>query len=300
MTQLNRGARCEWCGGPIPPAARADARTCKKSCRQALQRFRIAPASGAAGATPLRFGFYDPPYPGLAQRYYGDDERCAEVDHDELIRGARERFPDGWALCSSSRALEDLLAICRSVLGPNQVRTSIWNKGPRSGISWRERDAYEVVIIFGGRPFKLEPQHKLENVLTWGGRQHSHPGALVGMKPAAFCEWVFRQLGALAGDYLTDVFPGSGAVMRSWLAYGGRDPAAELGAAQPRLPFGDLVTAPPAANRLASTPSRLEEAAARAVPSTEEDDRGSVSPSSEPDDRRAHAGAEGIPVAGTR
>lgn len=254
--------KCEWCKGPIPAHARADARTCKKSCRQMLARFRVAPADGAAGATPIHFGFMDPPYPGLADRYYSDDERCAEVDHEQLIADARDRFPDAWALCSSSDALEDLMVLCRKVLGPRQVRVAVWNKGPRSGVSWRARDAYEIVIIYGGRPFRLEPLDKLENVLSWGGRQHGHPDALVGMKPAAFCEWVFRQVGALAGDYMTDVFPGSGAVMRAWREFGGRDPSEQTPTLH--LPFDDIVTAPPVPNRLASTTSRLEEATARA------------------------------------
>jgi hypothetical protein len=39
------------------------------------------------------------------------------------------------------------------------------------------------------------------------------------MKPAAFCEWVFRLLGAERQDSLTDFFPGSGAIARAWELY---------------------------------------------------------------------------------
>jgi hypothetical protein len=255
--------KCEWCKGPIPATARADAKTCKKSCRQQLQRYRVAPADSAAGASPLHFGYADPPYPGLADRYYSADERCAEVDHVELVRRLAAEFPAGWALSTSSAALEEVLCICREVLGRNQVRTAMWHKGPRSGVAYRARDAFEPVILFGGRPSKLGPRDKLENVLVWGGRQHSHPDALVGMKPAPFCEWLFRMLGALAGDFLTDLFPGSGSVMRAWLMYGGRDPNEQPPTL--RLPFADLVTAPPIQNRLASTTSRLDEAGTRST-----------------------------------
>ena len=45
------------------------------------------------------------------------------------------------------------------------------------------------------------------------------PTSVVGMKPPAFCEWVFRLLGALPGDSLDDLYPGSGIVSRSWRLY---------------------------------------------------------------------------------
>jgi Tfp pilus assembly protein PilV len=261
MTTLVSQRMCEWCHEkPIPAHARADAKTCSKKCRQALHRSRVNPAAAAAGSAPMHFGYYDPPYPGLADRYYSHDERCAEVDHTELVAQAMANHPHGWALSTSKAALEDVLAICRAVIGPNQVRTSIWVKGSRHGDSWHERNAYEPVILYGGRPRKLGIGDELDDVLIWGGRQHSHPDALVGMKNAPFAEWMFRQLGALAGDFLTDVFPGSGIIMRAWLEYGGRDPNEKTPTL--RLPFDDIVTAPPI--RLASTPSRLEEAVDRA------------------------------------
>jgi len=45
------------------------------------------------------------------------------------------------------------------------------------------------------------------------------PTSVVGMKPPAFCEWVFRLLGALPGDTLDDLYPGSGIIGRSWRLY---------------------------------------------------------------------------------
>lgn len=245
---------CAWCRGPIPLTSRRDAKTCSKPCRQALHRSRVEPAAEASGVEPMWFAYADPPYPGLARKYYSDDERCAEVDHAALIADLHARSPDGWALSTSADAFQDVLALC-----PRGVRVAIWVKGSRAGESWRARNAYEPVIIWGGRPRKLSVAEDLDDVLIWGGRQHSHPGALVGMKPAPFAEWLFRQLGAQAGDYLDDVFPGSGAVMRAWLAFGGRDPKADP--PQQRLGIPDVVTAPP--RRLASTPSRLEEASER-------------------------------------
>lgn len=171
----------------------------------------------------MRFAYADPPYPGLARRYYGTEE----VDHPELIARVCREFPDGWALSTSSEALRDVWAIC-----PAGARVACWVKGPRPCVSWRPRSAWEPLIVVGGRPRRLEVAEDLSDVLLWGGRQHSHPDALVGMKPAAFCEWMFRQLGAMAGDELVDLFPGSGAVGRAWSLYaapvagaGGHDPS---------------------------------------------------------------------------
>lgn len=261
----DRAEFCRWCGKQLPREGRKDRTTCSRACRQAHQRFRVAPAASAAGAQPLRFGYADPPYPGLAKRYYSHDPNCAEVDHAALIADLMARFPDGWALSTSAQAMREVLVLC-----PPGVRVAIWVKGSRAGESYRARNAYEPVILWGGRPRKMGPTEELDDVLLWGGRQHSHPDALVGMKPAPFAEWVFRQLGALAGDYLTDVFPGSGAMMRAWVAYGGRDPNEQETTANPRLPFEDIVTAPPAPrNRVGS---RLEEAAERIRSSSTSDE----------------------------
>jgi hypothetical protein len=199
---------CAWCRGPLPALARRDALTCSKACRQAKSRFRVTPA--AATGKPLCFGYADPPYPGLAKRYYN----CPEVDHRALIASLVERFPDGWALSTSSKALQYVLSLC-----PDDVRVCVWNRAPRRSRAYRPRDSWEPLIVRGGRPRLILPSEDIRNTLAASGRQHTHPGALVGMKPAAFCEWMFVQLGALAGDELVDLFPGSGAVGRAWKLY---------------------------------------------------------------------------------
>lgn len=134
-----------------------------------------------------------------------------------------EAYPDGWALSTSSTALQQVLALC-----PPGVRVATWVKGSRRGISYRARDAWEPLILYGGRLRRLWESEELSNALIWGGRQHSHPGALIGMKSAAFCEWMFRMLGAEAGDSMTDIFPGSGAVTRAWELYASHGAAADL------------------------------------------------------------------------
>lgn len=42
---------------------------------------------------------------------------------------------------------------------------------------------------------------------------------LVGAKPEAFCWWLFEVLGLESHDTLTDLFPGTGVVGRTWERY---------------------------------------------------------------------------------
>jgi hypothetical protein len=180
----------------------------------------------------MTFCYADPPYPGLARRYYD----CDEVDHVELVRRLVEEFPDGWALSTGPDALDDVLAIVRRRLDLESTkleprlrsRTAIWVKGSRKGVSYSARNAYEPLIVCGGRAVELGVNDSLDDVLVWGGRQHTHPDALVGMKPAAFCEWMFRLLGATRGDQLVDLFPGSGSVSRAWELFTGEPAAGHL------------------------------------------------------------------------
>lgn len=162
----------------------------------------------------MSFAYADPPYPGLARRYYARDPRCAEVDHRELVGRLTDEYQDGWALSTSARALVEVLRIC-----PAGVRVACWVKGSRAGVSYRARNAYEPLIVFRGRARRMTCNEVLDDVLIASGRQHSHPGALVGMKPAPFAAWMFGQLGALRGDALADIFPGSGAITRAWNLY---------------------------------------------------------------------------------
>ena len=102
---------------------------------------------------------------------------------------------------------------------PPRARVCVWVKGRQASLAHSAHSSWEPVIIVGGRSQVVTARDKLSDTLIWGGRQHSHPGALIGMKPAAFCEWVFRLLGATHGDSLDDIFPGSGAVSRAWNLY---------------------------------------------------------------------------------
>ncbi len=160
----------------------------------------------------MRFCYCDPPYPGLSRRYYGDHRDFdGEVDHVELIERLTTGPYDGWALSTSAAALRDVWALC-----PVDTRLHIWVNGPRHVKSYEPLHAYEAVLVWGGRRRDKPVVEDLCDVLWWGGRQHSFPDAVTGMKPAAFCDWLFRLLGVSRGDHLDDLFRGSGAVSRAW------------------------------------------------------------------------------------
>lgn len=224
--------RCDWCGGPIPPEARRDSEVCGVVCRKRRWRFRQAVlrrstrdasrvATAINDASPARFAYADPPYPGKAGYYIEN----TEVDHRSLIRHLEAEFPDGWALSTSAAALRDVLCMC-----PAGARVCVWRRRVRYTRSSRPLSAWEPLIITGGRLLDTSrTQHvvddlvtddvELDDVLDYRGRYDSFPGALTGMKPPEFAAWLFAQLGARPGDELVDLYPGSGAISRAWRLY---------------------------------------------------------------------------------
>lgn len=216
---------CAWCEGPIDAAARRDALTCSKRCRQARHRFltTVGQASRRAGV-PLRLAYADPPYPGLSAKYYGDHPDFAgEVDHGQLIASLAAEY-DGWALSTSAESLPAVLALC-----PPGVRVAAWHRGARPNRrAMRPLSAWEPVIYFGGRVAQdlVDASHlpadttpRIDSLVHVSRPRLTDPRRVVGAKPAAFCRWLFELLGALPGDELVDVFPGSGGVARAWDAY---------------------------------------------------------------------------------
>lgn len=203
--------RCAWCLNPLPAGARPNRLTCSQPCRQAKALFRIAQAT-ETDDKPMHFAYADPPYPGRAARYYGQ----AEVDHEALIAGLESAYPDGWALSTAADSLPRILDLC-----PGDVRVFIWIRRPRPHRRRGPHNTYEPLIVAHGRKRLITAADQKYDVLQCASRQYSHPGAIVGMKPAAFAAWMFQALGALKGDTLHDLFPGSGAITRAWDLYQG-------------------------------------------------------------------------------
>jgi hypothetical protein len=52
-------------------------------------------------------------------------------------------------------------------------------------------------------------------------RRSTRPDAVIGAKPPDFCAWLFSLLGALPGDTLDDLYPGSGIVTWAWKRWTG-------------------------------------------------------------------------------
>jgi hypothetical protein len=209
---------CAWCSGPIPAEARRDAVTCSQRCRQARHRFVRSAGRAAAASTgrARRLAYADPPYPGLAWYYRGHPDYAGEVDHGELIR--RLSTYDGWALSTSAAALPAVLALC-----PPGVRVAAWHRGERPARSWRPLNAWEPVVYAGAR--RVDPStldgRRVDSLVCGVAPLTTLPGRVIGTKPPAFSRWLFDLLGAQRGDTFHDLYPGSGAVGRAWLAYTG-------------------------------------------------------------------------------
>lgn len=213
---------CSWCPTELPATARADARFCSRKCRQTAWRLRRRRATAVAHASRLRFGYADPPYPGTARKYYGNDPNYAgEVDHGELIASLEASGYDGWALSTSQKALRAVLALC-----PPEAHVCPWVKphgaSPRShGL----HNCWEPLIVVGGRQRPPGKRDWLSALPARGG------GTLPGRKPVAFCAFLFDCLGMVAGDELDDLFPGSGIITRAWQEVSRSTPATAVAAA---------------------------------------------------------------------
>jgi len=211
---------CAWCRGEISATARVDAVTCSKRCRQARHRFERLAVARARAAEPMRFAYADPPYPGTAARYYREHPDFAgEVDHAALL-SALQGF-DGWALSTSARALPGILA--EAVAQALPVRVAAWVRGARPAASAWPLPAWEPVVFTGGRRLVQDARDVAHDALIYRARPRAtDPRRVIGAKPATFCYWLFDLLGALPGDELVDVFPGSGGVARAFDAYNRR------------------------------------------------------------------------------
>lgn len=205
--------RCGWCPRRIGLASRADAICCSVRCRQAAHRFHGLRVVAVAASRPLRLAYADPPYPTNSARYYqGHRDFAGEVDHRALIVQLMDDFADGWALSTSAEALQGVLALC-----PDTVRVAAWVRGERPTRSWRPLSAWEPVIYHGGRAYLPGLAGRRTDALVRAARARTTDAdRVVGAKPGAFCTWLFDLLGALPGDHLVDLFPGSGGVGRAW------------------------------------------------------------------------------------
>jgi hypothetical protein len=161
------------------------------------------------------YAYADPPYPGLARRYYAKHpDYAGEVDHAQLVRRLTAEH-DGWALSTSAAALRDVLAVC-----PADVRVAAWLRGARGGAAFLPLSAWEPVIYHGARRvLSTNKTLRVDALMLVSRPRLTDPHRVVGSKPAAFCAWLFALLGLQPTDELIDVFPGSGRVADAWQTY---------------------------------------------------------------------------------
>lgn len=161
---------------------------------------------------PGVFAYADPPYPGLARRYYGGEADFAgEVDHRELIARLEAGGYRGWALSTAARSLRAVLPLC-----PPEAHVCPWLKP--GGIPKATRGlhyAWEPLIVVGGRQRPPGRRDWLRAHPARGGLGLER-GDLPGRKPLAFCAFLFDALGMQRGDELVDLFPGTGVVTHAW------------------------------------------------------------------------------------
>jgi len=220
---------CDWCLEQLGATAALNARFCGKKCRQAAWRLKVQVREDRAARRPRRFAYADPPYPGLAKKYYGREPTFAgEVDFAALV--SRLETYDGWALSTSSRSLRDILPLC-----PSHARVCAWVHPRIKNYSARGLcSSWEPVIVVPGR-------RRRRAIQDWVCAGHSsRPKTLIGRKPIAFCAQLFDWMGMMPGDSLDDLFPGTGIVTRCWREAGRRARARETAHTTKTVPLPEF------------------------------------------------------------
>ena len=156
----------------------------------------------------MRIGYADPPYPGCAKLYKDHPDFAGEVDYAALIEHL-ETVYDGYVLHTSSVSLPQIAPLVRS-----GSRIMAWVKGFaafKRNVSVAY--AWEPVIV---KPCRKPVVSKRIVYRDWIECSITLKRGLTGAKPEKVCHWAFEMVGAQPGDYLHDMFPGSGAVSRAW------------------------------------------------------------------------------------
>jgi len=130
----------------------------------------------------------------------------------EQLRG----YPDGWALSTSSTALREVWNLCP------EARLAVWTKGFAAFKNQRITFAWEPVLYVACPgaaenvgSFVRDWVSAMPPIFTGTNIDNTR-----GQKPVEFCFWLFDLLGLKPDDVFHDLFPGSGAVMASWEAWG--------------------------------------------------------------------------------
>jgi hypothetical protein len=160
---------------------------------------------------PMKFAYADPPYLGLAEKFYGDPTYDDPKAHVALVARLCDEFSDGWAMSLSSVTLRTILPMC-----PEKARVAAWVK-PFASFKPGVNPAYvwEPVIFFGGRGKR---PRNIDTIRDYHSENAAMKRGFQGCKPPGFAQWIVQLLGAdvRRGDTITDLFHGSGAMLGVW------------------------------------------------------------------------------------
>lgn len=162
------------------------------------------------GDLAMKIGYADPPYPGLAKLYKDHPDYAGEVDHVALLAQLERDF-DGWVLHTHTPAI--------SLIGPMLPQGARWGAWVKSFAAFKKgvRPAYAwEPIIFKPCRRMAEDYSGAFVMRDWIECPITMRRGFTGAKPEAVCHWAFEVVGALPGDELIDMFPGSGAVAYAW------------------------------------------------------------------------------------
>ena len=165
----------------------------------------------------MRIGYADPPYIGCAHLYKNHPDYAGEVDHIELVERLQSSY-DGWVLHAS--ATPRSIAVLAPLVEQTGARWMSWVKG----FAAFKRNvpvayAWEPVIV---KPCRKPVVSKRLVMRDWVQESITLKRGLTGAKPEAVCHWAFEMVGAHPDDDLDDMFPGTGAVARSWATWRGK------------------------------------------------------------------------------
>jgi hypothetical protein len=173
----------------------------------------------------LRVAYADPPYFGLAEKFYGElHPDAADYDkpeaHQNLIHRLCDEF-DAWAMSLHSPALKTILPMC-----PDDCRVMAWVK-PFCSFKKHVTVAYawEPVIVRGGRKRPIT----MPTVRDWTNANITLKKGLTGAKPPEFCRWMFQVLNLEPDDEFVDMFPGTGIVSAEWERFRNKDRPVQTG-----------------------------------------------------------------------
>lgn len=158
----------------------------------------------------MRIAYADPPYVGCAHRYRDHKDYAGEVDHKELALRIGSGAFDGFILHGSSTSIAEVA----SLFDPKVVRTMAWVKGFaafKRNVSVAY--AWEPVYVKAARKPVVSKRTVMRD---WIECPITLRRGLTGVKPEKVCHWAFEMVGAHPDDELFDMFPGTGAVTRSW------------------------------------------------------------------------------------